>query len=149
MLVFSLAGAPLSISQDATRTVNLLYCHSPRSLSEGAVKDLLWWTQGPAQANGRVIIPSKVDSAIFSDASKIGWRAHFVEFSIGGRWKELEALDHINYLSWKQHFWLSDFLPLIKGSNIQFGLDNSTAVAYINQLGGTISQHLTALALDI
>ena len=30
MLVFSLAGAPLSISQDATRTVNLLYCRSPR-----------------------------------------------------------------------------------------------------------------------
>ena len=29
MLVFSLAGAPLSISQDATRAVNLLYCRSP------------------------------------------------------------------------------------------------------------------------
>ena len=29
------------------------------SLSEGAIKDLLWWTQGPAQANGRVIIPPK------------------------------------------------------------------------------------------
>ena len=41
------------------------------SLSEGAIKDLLWWTQGPAQANGRVIIPPKVDSVIFSDASKI------------------------------------------------------------------------------
>ena len=29
MLVFSLAGAPLSVSQDATRAVNLLYCRSP------------------------------------------------------------------------------------------------------------------------
>ena len=29
MLVFSLAGAPLSIFQDATRAVNLLYCRSP------------------------------------------------------------------------------------------------------------------------
>ena len=31
MLVFSLAGAPLSVSQDATQAVNLLYCRSPRS----------------------------------------------------------------------------------------------------------------------
>ena len=30
MLVFSLAGAPISVSQDATREVNLLYCRSPR-----------------------------------------------------------------------------------------------------------------------
>ena len=29
MPVFSLAGAPLSVSQDATRAVNLLYCRSP------------------------------------------------------------------------------------------------------------------------
>ena len=29
MLDFSLAGAPLSVSQDATRAVNLLYCRSP------------------------------------------------------------------------------------------------------------------------
>ena len=29
MIVFSLAGAPLSVSHDATRAVNLLYCRSP------------------------------------------------------------------------------------------------------------------------
>ena len=29
MLVFSLPGAPLSVSHDATRAVNLLYCRSP------------------------------------------------------------------------------------------------------------------------
>ena len=29
MLVLSLAGAPLSVSHDATRAVNLLYCRSP------------------------------------------------------------------------------------------------------------------------
>ena len=120
------------------------------SLSEDAIKDLLWWTQGPAQANGRVIIPPKVDSVIFSDASKIGWGAHLLQVSIGGRWKELEALDHINYLELKAAYLaLRAFLPLIRGNHVQFGLHNRTAVAYINRLGGTRSQHLTALALDI
>ena len=31
MLVFSLAGAPLSVTHDATRAVNLLYCCTPRT----------------------------------------------------------------------------------------------------------------------
>ena len=120
------------------------------SLSEGAIKDLLWWTQGPAQANGRLIIPPKVDSVIFSDSSKIGWGAHLLEISIGGRWKGIEALDHINYLELETAYLaLRAFLPLIKGSHVQFGLDNRIAVAYINRLGGTRSQYLTALALDI
>ena len=120
------------------------------SLSEDAIRDLLWWTQGAAQENGRVIIPPKVDSVIFSDASKIGWGAHLLQVSIGGRWKEPEALDHINYLELKAAYLaLRAFLPLIRGNHVQFGLDNRTAVAYINQLGGTRSQHLTALALDI
>ena len=127
-----------------------VYYKKTISLSEGAIKDLLWWTQGPAQANGRLIIPPKVDSVIFSDASKIGWRAHLLEISKGGRWKELETLDHINYLKLEAAYLaLRAFLPLIKGSHVQFGLDNRTAVAYINRLGGTRSQHLTALAPDI
>ena len=37
MLVFSLAGAPLSVSQDATQAVNLLYCRSPSSAKKCTV----------------------------------------------------------------------------------------------------------------
>ena len=56
----------------------------------------------------------------------------------------------LNYLELEAAFLaLRAFLPLIKGSHIQFGLDNRTAVVYINWLGGTRSQHLTALTLDI
>ena len=65
-------------------------------LSKGEIMDLLWWTQGPAQANDRVIIPPKVVSLIFSNDSKIRWGTHLVEICIGGRWKELEALDQKN-----------------------------------------------------
>ena len=36
MLVFSLAGAPLSVSHNATRAVNLLYCRSPRVYLQSA-----------------------------------------------------------------------------------------------------------------
>ena len=47
MLVFSFAGAPLSVSQDATRAVNLLYCRSPSchqwNLSHETCAK--WWTE--------------------------------------------------------------------------------------------------------
>ena len=33
MIVFSLAGAPLIVSQDATRAVNLLYCPLPSKVA--------------------------------------------------------------------------------------------------------------------
>ena len=89
-------------------------------LSRGEIKDLLWWFQGPAQANGRVIIPPKVVSLIFSDSSKIRWGTHLVKISIGGRWNELEALDPIDYLELEAAFLaLRVFLPLIKGSHVQ------------------------------
>ena len=73
-----------------------------------------------------------------------------IEICIGGRWKELEALDQINYLELEAAFLaLSVFLPLIKGNHVECGLDNCAAVAHIVPLGGTGSQLLTTLALDI
>ena len=67
-----------------------------------------------------------------------------------GRWKELEALDQINYLELEAAFLaVRVFLPLIKGSHVQCILGNCAAAAYIIRLGGTGSRLLTALALDI
>ena len=56
---------------------------------------------------------------------------------------------HINMLELKAAFFaLQDFLPQLK-QHIQFGIDNKTAVAYINKLGGTHSHRLTSLALEM
>ena len=41
MLAFSLAGAPLSASHDATLAVNLLYCRSPISGQNSADNSFL------------------------------------------------------------------------------------------------------------
>ena len=50
MLVFSVPGAPLSISQDATRAVNLLYCRSPGCVALGCLRETsepgVRWSQG-------------------------------------------------------------------------------------------------------
>ena len=59
MLVFSLAGAPLSISQDATWAVNLLYCRSP-----GMVWDLANGAGIPAPSDATDVCVSKHQSAL-------------------------------------------------------------------------------------
>ena len=57
---------------------------------------------------------------------------------------------HINMLELKVVFFaLQALLPQLKQQHIQFGIDNKTAVAYINKLGGTHSHCLTSLALEM
>ena len=70
---------------------------------------------------------------------------------IGGRWIWQEKLDtHINILELKAAFFaLQPLLPQLKQQQIQFGIDNKTAVAYINKLGRTRSHRLTCLALEM
>ena len=44
---------------------------------------------------------------------------------------------------------LQAFLPQLKHQHVQIGIDNKTAMTYINKLGGTRSHHLTSLALEM
>ena len=77
--------------------------------------------------------------------------AHLNLEKVGGRWIWVEKVDtHINILELKAAFFaLQAFLPQLKQQHIQFGIDNKTAVAYINKLGGTHSHCLTSLALEM
>ena len=77
--------------------------------------------------------------------------AHLNLEKIGGRWIWEEKVDtHINMLELKAAFFaLQAFLPQLKQQHIQFGIDNNTAVAYINKSGGTCSHRLTSLALEM
>ena len=69
------------------------------------------------------------------DASKQGWGT-FESRTIEGRWEE-KVDTHINILELKAAFFaLQTFLPQLKWQCIQFGIDNKTAVAYINKLRG-------------
>ena len=110
----------------------------------------LWWTQGPAQANDRAVIPPKVDLVIFSNAPKIGWGAHLLEFSNRRSLEKARSPRPYKLLGAGGSISASQsFCHLIKGNHVQFGLDNRTAVAYINRLGGTRSHHLKALTLHM
>ena len=120
-------------------------------LSPEAKEELEWWRDYVKMNNGKSILPPEEQDTIFSDASKQGWGAHLNLAKIGGRWNWEEKLkSHVNWLELKAAFLaLQAFLPQLKHQHVQIGIDNKTAMTYINKLGGTRSHRLTSLALEM
>lgn len=85
-----------------------------------------------------------------TDASLWGWGAHFHTTSIGAQWLPPFRTLHINILELlATKLALLAFLPLIEDKVVAIFMDNSTARAYINRQGGTISRRLCMLAMEI
>jgi len=80
---------------------------------------------------------------IQSDATKKGWGVVFDVTKIGGRWTQFEALKHINLLELQAAvFGLKSFADHIRGIQIRLQLDNTTAIAYVNNMGSSKSLEL-------
>ena len=84
---------------------------------------------------------------IQSDASLAGWGAVCNGVSTGGSWSPKEQMMHINCLEpLAADLAVKTFLKDRQGVSVLLQLDNSTAVAYINNLGRTVSPSLISLA---
>ena len=117
------------------------------SLSQQCKEELRWWDNHMRRWNGKSLI---IDLTIESDASLIGWGAVSRGQRTGGPWTEEEAQMHINCLELlAATFATQTFAKEITDTTILLKIDNTTAVAYINNLGGTISQDLVVLAKDL
>ena len=103
--------------------------------SKTSVEELKWWVSHIPHAKRHIShgLPSVI---IQSDASKRACGAVFEGQEIGGRWIASEASRHINILELEAAFFaLKSFGDKITGAHIQLHLDNTTAVAYINNMG--------------
>ena len=119
-------------------------------LGTEAREELTWWQHPLTHWNGRTTLRRSVQIAIQLDASLSGWGAVCKGVSTGGLWSPQEQSLHINCLELlAADLALKSFLKDQKGVTVLLQLDNSTAVAYINNLGGTISPVLTALTRDL
>ena len=88
-----------------------------------------------------------IDIFIECDASLAGWGASCGGQSANGQWSLLEAHSHINYLELLAALYaLQAFVPNLRDVHVRLKLDNSTAVAYINKMGGIKSPSLNSLS---
>ena len=118
------------------------------ALSPSAKVELPWWLKHTLNANGSRKHFPPPDMTITTDASKKGWGAAHQSFHTNGRWSQKESFQHINYLELKVSFLaLKTFLKSKSHVTVSLQLDNTTAIAYINNKGGTRSPQLMTLEM--
>ena len=112
--------------------------------------DLTWWVDNANHHNGRPLQITHWDCTIESDASTVGWGASCQGRNTGGPWTPQEKSFHINYLKLLAAFLaLKSFARQETSISILLRLDNVTAIAFLNRMGGTHSQSLSRLAVQI
>ena len=119
-------------------------------ISEPCKLEIRWWLDNIEKVNGKLIRPNPIDEWLQTDASLKGWGASSKNISIGDRWTVEESSHHINYLELLAIFLgLKSFYKNDKNKHIGIKSDSSTAVAYINNMGGITSDKLDDLAICI
>ena len=118
-------------------------------LSEASFTELRWWIAHAEHAKKNISY-STPTLIIQSDASKKGWGAILDGSKIGGRWAPLEVCKHIKILELQAAlFGLKSFVEGYKNIHVQLQLDNTRAVAYVNNMGGFKSTELDKVAKEL
>ena len=119
-------------------------------LSPESREELTWWDTRMINWNGKTIISFEPDLVIESDASKQGWGASCQDTSTGGPWTLEEKSWHINCLELlAATLALKTFTKKRTRLSVLLKIDNTTAVAYINNHGGTVSKQLVTLSREL
>lgn len=123
----------------------------PITLSPESRSDILWWISCPVSLPSRSLLPIDYNVTLKSDASSLGWGGYLSSRSYtSGIWSKEEADLHINILELKAVFYcVSSFIEELKDSSLQILSDNMTTVYYINKIGGTHSEDLCLLSVDL
>ena len=105
-------------------------------ISSDAKLELDWWKRNIMSINN----PSRnyiYQLEIFSDASLTGWGACCADKRTHGWWSLEEKSHHINYPELKAAFYaLSCFALNYRSCEMLMRIDNTTAISYINHMGG-------------
>ena len=120
------------------------------ALCQEAKGKLQWWIHHLHQWNRRDITPSPPNLTIRSDASLQGWGAVCNGIRTGGHWSIQERTLHINSLELLAGaFAVKAFTKQRGNIQVLLQIDNSTAVAYVNKMGGTHSLGLSLQACQL
>ena len=120
------------------------------TLSQGSLEEIQWWIHHLQEWNGRDIAHPPPDLIVRSDASLQGWGAVSNGTRTGGPWSGQEKTLHINSLELLAgSFAIRTFTKHRNNIHVLLQMDNSTAVAYVNKMGGTRSLSLSLQACHL
>ena len=109
-------------------------------LSVTARADIQWWVDN-IETSSKPIHQTKPDIVLQSDASSMGWGGIRDSTRTGGEWSSIEGTLHINCLQlMAAQFTVQSLCSMERDVHIHIQVDNVTALAYINSMGGKKSQ---------
>ena len=116
----------------------------------GVILDELKWWKVNLKDNVHFIKDGKFRLTIFTDASLTGWGATDGSREIYGHWSVKERSFHINYLELLTiKIALKEIASDIRNAQILLRVNNTTAISYINKMGGVRVDNLSLLAREI
>jgi hypothetical protein len=111
--------------------------------------DIGWWIRETGNSFN-YITHGLPDITLSTDASKQGWGAALNGLSTGGQWSISERHSHINILEIKAAFLgIKSMCSEVRDKHIRILVDNVTAVAYINDMGGMNSPQCNLIGRQI
>ena len=114
----------------------------------GGVEEINWWNEALTYSFSKIVKPP-VDYIITTDASLGGWGATDGCSPTGGRWSLAEQ-DHINVLELKSAYLaIKAYCKYRSFKHVKIRSDNSTAIAYINNMGGMKSLECDSIAKEL
>ena len=118
-------------------------------ISKESRKDLRWWGKN-VKFRVKKIRLSQPQVTLTTDASLQGWGAVHNDMKVGGRWTEHEQSEHINVLELRAILLgLQTFFKESEGLEILIRSDNTTAISYVNRMGGAKSIECQKIAKEI
>ena len=112
-------------------------------------EDFDWWKSNLV-SGWKSLHPVSFQMEIFSDASLTGWGASCGEQVSHGFWTGGDLDLHINVLELKAALLaLKAFARVSAGSHVLLRVDNTTAISYINKMGGILSPTLNQAAREL
>ncbi|CAG4946416.1 unnamed protein product [Colias eurytheme] len=112
-------------------------------------KDFKWWIDKIDSSSSPINRQDYV-LEIYSDASGTGWGVACNDRTASGNWNSFELRKHINFLELKASFYgLKIFARHLSNCSVLLRIDNTTAISYINRMGGVQIVHLNELSREI
>ena len=119
------------------------------SISKHIIADFEWWEQTIPTALS-IIRTDTYALEIFSDASKSGWGIACGKNRSHGWWSSDEAAEPINILELRAAYYgLKCYAASLSSIQILLRIDNTTAISYINRMGGVQLHKYNDLARKI
>ncbi|KAJ8914276.1 hypothetical protein NQ315_011010 [Exocentrus adspersus] len=118
-------------------------------IREKLIVEFIWWENNIPISETSLREPN-YELTIYTDASNSGWGASCNGETARGWWNDIETSFHINYLELLAAFnGLKSFAKNKKSSHILLRIDNTTAISYINRMGGIKFPTLNTIARQI